>query len=69
MAAEVVPIVNCYYYGDDISSCAEKEKTTAFYSRHADVSLHVGLYSCMVYGSYRVRYYRSVRSTHFIRSP
>ena len=22
----------------------------AFYSRHADVSLHVGLYSCMVYG-------------------
>ena len=52
MAAEVVPIVNCYCYGDDISS-EEKEKTTAFYSRHADVSLHVGLYTCMVYGSYR----------------
>ena len=44
MAAEVVPIMNCYCYGDDISSCEEKEKTTAFYSRHADVSLHVGLY-------------------------
>ena len=40
MAAEVVPIVNCYCYGDDISSCEEKEKTTAFYSRLADVSLH-----------------------------
>ena len=54
MAAEVVPIVNRYCYGDDISNCEEKEKTTVFYSRHVDVSLHVGLYSCTVYGSYRV---------------
>ena len=45
MAAEVVPIV-----GDEISNCEEKEKTTAFYSRHEDISLHVGLYSCTVYG-------------------
>ena len=67
MVAEVVPIVNRYCYGDDISSCdEEKEKTTAFYSRHADVSLYVGLYSCMVYGSYRVRYRRSITSTYFI---
>ena len=36
--------MNCYCYGDDISSCEEKEKTTAFYSRHAQVSLH-GLYT------------------------
>ena len=49
MAAEVVPIVNCYCYRDDISSCEEKEKTTAFYSRHADVSLHVGLYVAVWY--------------------
>ena len=26
MAAEVVPIVNCYCYGDDISSCEEKRR-------------------------------------------
>ena len=47
MAAEVVPIVNCYCYGDDISGCEEKEKTTlSTPRRHADVSLlHVGLYS------------------------
>ena len=51
MAAEVVPIVNCYCCGDHISSCEEKEKTTAFYSRHAEVSLRVGFYSCTVYGS------------------
>ena len=69
MVAGVVPIVNWCCYGDEISSCEENEKTTAFYSRHADVSLHVGLYSCMVYGSFRVRYRRSITSTHFIRSP
>ena len=69
MAAEVVSIVSCYCYGDDISSREEKEKTTSFYSRHADVSLHVGLYSCMVYGSNRVWYRRSITSTHVIRSP
>ena len=69
MAAEVGPIVNFYCYGDDISSCEVKEKTTAFYSRHADVSLHVGLFSGMVYRSYGVRYRRSLTSTHFIRSP
>ena len=39
----------CYCYGDDISSCYEKEKTTAFCSRYVDVNLHVGLYSCMVH--------------------
>ena len=49
MAAEVVPIVNCYCYGDGISSCEEKEKTTGFYFMHADVSLHVSLYSCIWY--------------------
>ena len=69
MAAEVVPIVNCCCYGDDISSCEEEEKMTAFYSRHANASLHVGLYSYMVYGSYRAQYRHSVTSTHFIRSP
>ena len=26
MAAEVVPTVNCYCYGDDISSCEEKRR-------------------------------------------
>ena len=26
MAVEVVPIVNCYCYGDDISSCEEKRR-------------------------------------------
>ena len=69
MAAEVVPIVNYYCYRDDISSCEEKEKTTSFYSRHADVSFHVGLYSCMVYGSYRVWYRRSVTKVHILYVP
>ena len=64
MAAEVVPIVNRYCYGDDISSCEEKEKTV-LYSRHADVSLRVGLYSCMVYGTVLPFHNRYT----FIRSP
>ena len=47
MAAEVVPIVNCCCYGEDI----EREDDCFLLQRHADVSLHVGLYSCMVYGT------------------
>ena len=58
MVPEAVPIVICYSYGDDISSCEGKEKTTAaFYSRHADFSLHVGLCSSVWHGHFMCKYW------------